>query len=164
MSSFDLGSNMTQWYGQSLGGKGYPQNAGILVVLVVILFLTGLAFFKVIYYIDKYCSKRILVPCTLFRLVPYAVECILKCVILLCYIMGLFCLWFWEVYHPILLFLTPLLFGTPEYAYSLRPVRWYSTRRNAKQVSFLKTGGHPICRHNTSSRISKIHENDRAII
>ena len=27
-----------------------------------------------------------------------------------------------------------------------------------KQVSFLKTGGHPICRHNTPSRTLKIHE------
>ena len=29
--------------------------------------------FKIVYHIDKYCSKRILVPCTLFRLIPYAV-------------------------------------------------------------------------------------------
>ena len=35
LSSFDLGSNMTQWYGLSWGGGGYPQNAGVLVVLVV---------------------------------------------------------------------------------------------------------------------------------
>ena len=34
LSSFDLGSNMTQWYGQSWGGGGYPQNEGVLVVLV----------------------------------------------------------------------------------------------------------------------------------
>ena len=47
-----------------------------------------LASFKMLYYIYKYCSKRILVSCTLFRLKPYAVirvflvfivECILKC-------------------------------------------------------------------------------------
>ena len=75
-------------------------------------------------YTDKCCSKSILVPCTLFRLIPYAVirvftvECILKCVILLCYT-GLFCLWFWEMYHHIPLFLTPLLFGTPEYIFIL---------------------------------------------
>ena len=30
-----------------------------------------LASFEIIYYIDKYCSKRILVPHTLFRLIPY---------------------------------------------------------------------------------------------
>ena len=35
LSSFDLGSNMTQWYGQSWGGGGYPPNAGVLVVLVL---------------------------------------------------------------------------------------------------------------------------------
>ena len=34
LSSFDLGSNMTQWYGWSWGGGGYPQNASVLVVLV----------------------------------------------------------------------------------------------------------------------------------
>ena len=33
LSSFDLGSNMTQYL--SWGGGGYPQNAGVLVVLVL---------------------------------------------------------------------------------------------------------------------------------
>ena len=54
------------------------------------------------------------------QMIPYdvirvfTVECILNCVILLCYT-GLFCWWFWEMYLPIPLFLTLLLFGTPEY-------------------------------------------------
>ena len=30
--------------------------------------------------------------------------------------------------------------------------------QSLKQVSFLKTSGHPICRHNTPSRISKMDE------
>ena len=30
---------------------------------IVFVFFTGLASFKVIYYIDKYCFKRILIPC-----------------------------------------------------------------------------------------------------
>ena len=35
LSCFDLGSNMNQYYGYSWGNGGYPQNAGILVVLVM---------------------------------------------------------------------------------------------------------------------------------
>ena len=63
---------------------------------VVVDFCNWTGFFKAIYHIDKYCPKRILVPCTLFRLIPYAVirlfivECILRCVILLC-CSSLFC-------------------------------------------------------------------------
>ena len=90
---------------------------------VVVCFFNWIGFLLKLYiYADKCCFKSILVPCTLFRLIPYAVirvftvECILKCVILLCYT-GLFCLWFWEMYHPIPLFLTPLLFGTPKYGF-----------------------------------------------
>ena len=38
---------------------------------VVVDFCSCTGFFKAIYHIDKYCAKRILVPCTLFRLIPY---------------------------------------------------------------------------------------------
>ena len=38
----NLGCNMTQWYGLSWGGGGYPQNAGVLAVVVDISLLLAL--------------------------------------------------------------------------------------------------------------------------
>ena len=68
----------------------FEENIWCLNCVCVVDFCDWTGFFKAIYHIDKYCPKRLLVPCTLFRLIPYAVirllivECILRCVILLC--------------------------------------------------------------------------------